>query len=398
MTPIIMPQVGQDLPTGTVVRWLKRENDPVRKGETILEVESEKATFEIEAEQSGVLLKILYQEGQEAEILKPVGYIGQPGEKWGEEPAGTASPSAVAAPAKEDERLLQTAPGPVAAMPERMLASPSVRRLAREKGVDLARVTGSGPDGRIVQEDVLAAAEKPAAAAPATDAAGADVVVPFGKMRKRIAERLTASKKTIPHFYLLIDVDMTEAIQWRRSFNAQHAARITITDLFIKAAATALRAFPRINAHVDDQQLLLKQNVNIGVAVSVDDGLLVPVVADADQKKLMEIAELSKANAEAARRGVQKPGPTGTFTVTSLGMHGVKQFIPIINPPEAAILAIGAVQPRVVPVPGGIGVRQLATLTLACDHRSVDGADAAGLLNRIKHDLEAITDVQGQWV
>ena len=359
MIPIIMPQVGQDIPLGIVVQWLKQENELVEKGETILTVESEKATFEIEAEQSGVLLRILHREGEEVEIFQPVGYIGQPGERFDGKAADTIASSKPAAVLieKNDEQD-QASPRPeAAAKPDRMLASPSARRLAREKGVDLTRLAGSGPGGRILQDDVLTATQ-----APPANSSGGDTVVPFGKMRKSIAQRLTVSKQTIPHFYLLMDVDMTEPAQWRRSFNVQHGTHITINDLFIKAAAVALRDFPRLNAHVNDQQTLIKKSINIGVAVSVDEGLLVPVIPGGSEK-LLEISELSKRNSEAARRGVQQSGSVGTFTISSLGMHGVKQFVPIINPPESAILAVGSIEPRVVPVPRGIGVREMVTLT-----------------------------------
>ena len=348
MIAVTVPKVGQDIQVVSIVQWLKCENDTVEKGETILTVESDKATFEVEAEQSGVLVKILNREGEEVEVLQPIAHIGQPEEQLDEEPADAKvglEPAAASAATKDEKQPAQ--PGPEAA-----------------------------------------------AMAPMADSSGGDEVVPFGKMRQSIAQRLTLSKQTIPHFYLMMDVDMTEAVQWRRSFNAQHGTRITITDLLIKATAVALRSFPRLNAHVNDQQTVVKKNINIGVAVSVEEGLLVPVIGDADQKSLQEISELSKKNIEAARRGLQKPGSTGTFTVSSLGMHGVIQFIPIINPPESAILAVGSVQSRVVPAPEGTRVREMVTLTLACDHRSVDGADAAGLLNKIKHDLEAIQDVQ----
>jgi pyruvate dehydrogenase E2 component (dihydrolipoamide acetyltransferase) len=396
MIPSIMPQVGQDIPTGTIVEWRKQVNDRVAKGETILTVESEKATFEVEAEQSGVLLKILHPAGAEVPVLQPVGYLGEPGEMLDGDPAppATRSDGAVAPAGKSDEPDRASAAFEAAA--DRALASPAVRRLARESGVDLTRVAGSGPSGRILREDVLSATAAAAVETPAESPAE-DRVVPFGRMRKRIAQRLTASKQSIPHFYLLVDVDMTEAARWRLSFNAEHGTRISITDLFIKAAAVALRQFPRLNAHVGDEQVTLKWNIHIGVAVSVDDGLMVPVIPDADRKSLEEISDLSKANSETARRGVRRLGPAGTFTVTSLGMHGVKQFVPIINPPEAAILAIGMIEPRVVPVSGGIGVREMATLTLACDHRSVDGADAAGLLNKIKSELEGIQGLQEPW-
>ncbi len=390
MIPIIMPQVGQDIPTGTIVQWLKQENDPVREGEELLVVESEKASFEVEAEQSGILLKIIRREGEEVEILQPVGYIGQPGEKFDQRPADTAAEPQAAVPAAEQARQEQPAPATEAtALPEKTLASPAVRRLAREKGVELAGIAGTGPGGRILKEDVLA---------KGPDEDTEDTIVPFGKIRKGIARRLTLSKQTIPHYYVFVDVDMMDALEWRRCYNAAHGTRITITDLIIKAAAVALRSFPQLNAHVDGQQIVLKKNINIGVAVSVDDGLLVPVIAEADQKSLTEISELSKRNAESARRGVMSAGPLGTFTISSLGMYSVKQFVPIINPPECTILAVASVEPRVVPVPGGIGTRDMMTLTLACDHRAVDGADAAGLLGEIKNNLERILDVQKQWV
>lgn len=396
MIPIVMPQVGQDIPTGTIVEWLKQENDPVEKGEEILVVESEKASFEVEAEQSGILLKILCHEGEEVEILQPVGYIGQPGEKFDRQPADTTAEPEPATPTAEQAGQEQPMPATEAsAPPEKTLASPAVRRLAREKGVELAGILGTGPEGRILKEDVLAATEARPANAPDEDTE--DIIVPFGKVRKGIARRLTLSKQTIPHYYVFVDVDMTEAQQWRRSFNAAHGTRITVTDLIIKAAAAALRSFPHLNAHVDDQQVVIKKNINLGVAVSVDDGLLVPVIADADKRSLTEISELSKKNAESARRGAMSVGPLGTFTISSLGMFGVKQFVPIINPPECAILAAASVEPRVVPLTDGIGVRDIMTLTLACDHRAVDGADAAGLLGEIKNNLQKILYIQEQW-
>jgi pyruvate dehydrogenase E2 component (dihydrolipoamide acetyltransferase) len=388
MIPVIMPQVGQDIPRGTIVQWLKRENDVVQKGETIVTVESEKATFEIEAEQSGVLLKILYPKGAEVPILEPVAYIGQVGERF---ETTAESPPALSEP---DAAGMACAPPALSsgaaeiASSARPLASPAVRRLAREKNVDLTTLSGTGPRGRILPEDVLAAVATPQCDRPVPESPAEDTIVPFSKMRKRIAQRLTMSKQTIPHFYAFMDVDMTEAAEWRRSLNDRHGLHVTITDLVIKATAAALRQFPRLNAHVSDQQIVVKSRVNIGVAVSVDDGLLVPVIADADRKRLQEISQGSRQNAEAARRGAQTRSPDGTFTITSLGMYGVKQFVPIINPPEVAILAVGSVEPRVVPVPGGIGARQMMTLTLACDHRAVDGADAVGLLNEIRKKLE----------
>jgi len=385
MTAIIMPQVGQDISAGKIVQWLKSEGDQVEAGEVVLVVESEKASFEVESEQSGVLLKILHGEGEEVEILQPVGYIGEPGERVEDMPAtahvgepATAEPVG-GEPSKavsKEQRL------------KRGSASPSARRLARELGVDLSSVKGTGPGGRISKQDVQAAAETPEAA-PVPAAGQRDTVLQFGKMRRQIAERLTASKRDIPHFYLSIDVDMTEAQRLRRKLNDDGKVHVTVTDLIIKAAATALGKYPRLNAHVCGENMILKGDINIGVAVAVEDGLLVPVIGRADAKSLREISTEAGKNAADARRGMVKPEPVGSFTITSLGMHGVKQFAAIINPPECAILAAGSIEDRAVPFGDGIAVREMMTLTLACDHRAVDGADGAGLLNDIKQTLEA---------
>jgi len=397
MIPIIMPQVGQDIPAGKIAQWLKDENDPVQAGEVVLIVESEKASFEVEAEASGVLLKIVHPEGREVPILQPVGYIGKPGERFDEAELAPAAAAPEGSIAGEGEGAEMPPPGRPAGRP---LASPAARRLAREKGVDLSSLAGTGPEGRITKQDVLAAdgRARPEEAPPVVQAGEGDEVVAFGKLRKRLAERLTASKRNIPHFHLLIDVDMTDAMQWRRAFNDAEGVHVTVTDMVVKAVAAGLKAFPRLNAHVDGEKMVLKANVNIGVAVAVEGGLLVPVIGDADSKGLVEISELLKKLAADARRGMVRPEPVGTFTVTSLGMHGVRQFLPIINPPECAILAVGSIVPRAVPVGDGMAVRQVMTLTLACDHRAADGADAAGLLNEIKAGLENVARAAKQWL
>jgi len=389
MTPIIMPQVGQDIPAGKIVQWLKEENDPVETGEVLLIVESEKASFEVEAEQSGVLLRILHQEGEEVEILKPIGYIGSPGEEIPQVPTREGEPQVEDKP---KEKPLPAERQPVAREGE-VLASPAARRIAREKGIDLSEIIGSGPGGRITKKDVLSHP----GALPSPEG-GEDTVIPFGKMRRRIAQRLTQSKQTIPHFYIMLDVDMTAAQQWRASFNTKRGAHITVTDLIIHAAASALRKFPRLNAHVTGESITVKKDINIGVAVAIEDGLLVPVIPNTDQMDLLDISSAARKNAEDARRGMMKPEPVGTFTITSLGMHGVSKFIPIINPPECAILSAGAIESRAVPVDTATGVRQMMTLTLACDHRAVDGTDAAGLLNEIKRNLEQISEIESQKV
>lgn len=375
--PVMMPQVGQDIKTATIVEWRKRENDPVEKGEVIATVESDKAAFDVEAYTSGVLLKVLYPEGQEAEVLTPIAYIGRPGERVVETatltPPGSGSEAVVTPPTASAGAESKAG----------VSASPSARRVARERGIALETVTGTGPGGRITKQDVLGAASR-----PAETSTPSGTVVPFSPMRMRIAERLTRSKQTIPHFYISMDVDMTDAMGWRRRFNETQQCRVTVTDLIVKAAAGALAEHPNINAHVEPDRIVLQPAVNVGIAVSVAEGLIVPVVADADRKDLREISIASRANAEAARAGHLKPQALAGFTVTNLGMHAVDTFVPVINPPEAAILAVGAISRKPAVVGDAVVPRDMMTMTLACDHRAVDGAEAARFLEHIKEHLE----------
>jgi len=215
-------------------------------------------------------------------------------------------------------------------------------------------------------------------------------------MRRRIAERLTASARDIPHFYLSMDVDVTDAQAWRRERNAAGDVHLTVTDLVIKATADALREFNRLNAHVAEDRLTVKADVNVGVAVGTEEGLLVPVIAGADRKSLEEISRLSRKHAEAARRGTITSEAVGTFTVSSLGMWGVTEFLPLINPPECGILAVGVAQKRLVPVDGGIVVREMMRLTLACDHRAVDGTYAGRFLQNVRNRLESLHGTESQ--
>lgn len=402
MIPITMPQVGQDIPSGKILEWLKQENDPVEKGEILLTVESEKASFEVESDASGILLKILHREGDEVEILKAIGYIGEPGEVYAQEPQGRLEERASSESPCPAQKQRSAAPVGHAG---KVAASPVVKKLARKHNIDLSALTGTGPGGRIIKRDILdaidagaaaSASERPLKVAPTPSLIGQvredDTVVPFSKMRRRIAERLTLSKQTIPHFYLSVDVDATDLLDWRKLINEGRASRVTVTDIVVKAAASALTEFERMNAHVDAERMVLKKDVNVGIAVSVEDGLLVPVIRNTDRKSLSEISDLSRKNAQAAKRGSINPNDVGTFTVSTLGMCSVKQYLPIINPPECAILAVGTIEPRVVSHNDGIETRSIMSLVLACDHRAVDGTYAADFLNRIKSRLENIQD------
>jgi pyruvate dehydrogenase E2 component (dihydrolipoamide acetyltransferase) len=406
-----MPQVGYDIDAGRIVQWLVKEGDTVEKGQIVAVVESEKANFEVEAPEGGTLLKMLYEADVEARVLEPMAWVGAPGEQIPEAPVSRPAPAAAAAaaapgpgmpagPAVVAAPAVHAAPLPQVVVAEpptatRRFASPVARRIARQEGIDIAAIPGSGPGGRVVARDVLTFAglqTKPYASAPTPEATSQDRVVPFDRMRQRIADRLSHAKQSIPHFYLLADADMTRALAWRKRFNERQSVHVTINDMIIKAVALALREFPAMNAHVQPDRMVLKKRVNIGVAVSVDNGLLVPVIADADWKELTEIAQAARTIRQDAQRGVVDTRDVGTFTISNLGRLGVTQFVPIVNPPECAILGVASIQKRVVPIESGIGVHDMLSLTLAADHRAVDGAYAGQFLAAIKRHLEGYTD------
>jgi len=372
---VLMPQVGQDIETAILVEWTAQVGDAVKPNDVIALVESDKATFEVQALEAGVLLKQLLDEGEEGKVLEPIAWIGQPGEQIETDTDVGEAPPALEAPQVDSAAPAATAPPEGEHIP----VAPAARRVAREKGVDLATVTGTGPGGRILKEDVLATVTQPLS----TEG------IHFSKLRRKVAERLTFSKQNIPHFYLYIDVNMSEALQWRRAYNRDAAVRATITDIIVQVLGRVLIRFPNLNAHVADDRLIPHQDINIGVAVSVEDGLIVPVVARANTLSLEQVSRQVRENAGGARGGVLKPQAPGTFTISNLGMHGVGMFLPIVNPPESAILGVGAVTKRpCVTDAAQVGIADVMTLALACDHRAVDGTYAAAFLDEVKKALE----------
>lgn len=382
VTAVLMPQVGQDIKTAKIIEWLKRENDSVNKGDIVAVVESEKAAFDVEAYESGVLLKILYEEGQEVEVLTPIAYIGQPGEEIEKAPVSGEAEARL----RDGEPLGAAASAQTTESKAGVTASPSARKLAREGGINLKAITGTGPGGRITKKDVLAAVSAQCREQPTV--ADEDTVVPFSPMRARIAQRLTHSKQNIPHFYVSVDVDMSQALGWKDRYEERSGAKVTITDMITKATATALSEFRTLNAHVEADKIILKGTINIGVAVAVKKGLIVPVIPATDKESITEIATISRENAEAAKAGRLKPTSPGTFTITNLGMYGIDTFVPIINPPECAILAVGSITKKPAAVNDAVAIRPITTLTLACDHRAVDGTYAAQFLEKVKYYLE----------
>lgn len=422
---IRMPRMSDTMEEGNIIGWLKAEGETVEAGETLAEVETDKATMELDSYFDGVLLHIAVKEGQ-VPINGVIAVIGEEGEDWkaaiadaGDVDGGGDSSSD--APAAEEE----AAPASPAAAPapesegDRLKASPLARSMAKEANIDLGNVTGSGDHGRIIKRDIEAAIEQqssapapspaPAVAAPSPAAAPAKEeaapavtpfaytgggdnfeTVPLSQMRKVIARRLGESKFTAPHFYLTVEINMDKAISLRKRINEVAPTKVSFNDLVIKASAAALRLHPAVNSAWMDDHIRINKDINIGVAVAVEDGLLVPVVRYADIKTLSQInTEVKTLAGKAKNRKLQPDEMQGnTFTISNLGMFGIEEFTAIINPPDAAILAVGGIIEKPIVKNGEIVVGSQMKVTLSCDHRVIDGASAAQFLNTFKDILE----------
>jgi pyruvate dehydrogenase E2 component (dihydrolipoamide acetyltransferase) len=413
-TNILMPALSPTMTEGTLSRWLKKEGEKVRAGDVIAEIETDKATMEVEAVDEGVLGKILVADGTEGvKVNEPIAILVEQGEAV---PAsGPAPKPAVAAPtppapAARAERP-QPAPPPGNghdADGERIFASPLARRMAKQAGLDLAALKGSGPNGRIVKADIEAALQKPAPAAPQPIAAPAarpsaptpiaapHRLVPHSSIRRVIARRLTEAKSTIPHFYVSMDVEIDAMIRLLNELNAKSpkegddAYLVTINDMVIKASAATLRRVPTVNAAWTDDGMALFDDVDISVAVAIPDGLITPIIRRADQKGLATISREMKDLAGRARAGRLKPEEFqgGGFSISNMGMFGVTEFAAIINPPQAAILAVAAGQKRPMVKNDALAVATVMTCTLSVDHRVVDGALGARWLREFKRIVE----------
>ena len=387
-----MPKLGQTMEEGKIIKWLKKEGERVEKGEPLIEIETDKTILEVEARGSGVLRKILAREDDVVPVTKTIGYIAEEGEAMLEEaaPAPTApTPTG---------RVTKT-PGmeKPKAKTVRIKASPLAKKMAEEKGIDLSRVTGTGPGGRITKDDVLShLASKAAVTAPtlATTPAKELEAIPMSGMRKAIAKKMVYSKTNIPHFYVSTEVDMTEAARMRQSLipeiEAKTGVRLSFTHILIRSVAMALKEFPQINAIYDNENIKLVKDINVGIAVGLEEGLIVPVLKGADRMDLTKISsEASKLVAKAKEKRLREDEFVGgTFTVSNMGAFDVDSFIAIINPPETAILAVGRTKEKPAVVEGTIQVRKMMTITLSADHRIVDGVLAARFLQRIKAILE----------
>lgn len=449
-TKVTLPLLGQTMEEGTIIKWFKKEGDRVEKEEPLLEVMTDKANMEVESPESGVLLKIVAQEDETVPVKGLIAILGEPGEDisalLAEAGAAGEAPAAPAeAPAEEKKVAEPSAPAAAAAAPAggRVAASPRARRLAEEHGIDLAQLApGSGPGGRIIEKDVLRAIESGVAAAPPAPAAtplaakvaeekGVDLaavsgsgpggkirredveaaaapaavplaprvplggVIPFAGLRKAVADNLEKSARAVIPVTLTMGVDMTEATRMREQlkpvYEKKHGVKLSFTDIVIKAVARAIEDYPIMNSSLEGDQIRIHDGVHVCVAVAVPDGLLAPVVRDANLKPLWAISAEVRDLAERGRSGRLGPSELsgGTFTVTNLGAYGVEHFNAIINPPQCAILAVCAIQKKPVVVEGDrIEVRPMMNLCLTFDHRIVDGAPAAEFLAHLKNLLE----------
>jgi pyruvate dehydrogenase E2 component (dihydrolipoamide acetyltransferase) len=373
-----MPALGMAQETGKILRWLKSDGDEVAKGDPLLEVETDKVTVEIEAPAAGLLAGLRAREGAEVPVGETVAFIVAPGE---EAPTNGDAPREPAAPPEPAPQAAQAAASPDG--PRRRLASPKARRLAAERGVDLdALAAGSGPHGAVVAADVDTAAETP------EQAAGPEAAP--SRIWSLMAERTTQSWTSAPHFYLLREVDAGRLSSWRDVARRRLGDDVSFTDLLVRATAAALRDHPRVNAAWENGGVKPNAEVNVGIAVAVEDGLVVPVVHGADTLGLGEIAARRAELVNRAREGALRPEDVerGTFTISNLGMYGVDAFNAVLNAPQAAILAVGRIVERVVAVEGAPAVRPRMALTLSCDHRVVDGARAAEFLDLLASLIE----------
>ncbi len=388
-TDVIMPALGMAQETGKILRWLKTEGEAVSKGEPLMEIETDKVTVEVEAPADGTLA-LRAAEGDEVGVGKAVAVIVGAGEPVPEPVSvdAAAAPSAGAQPVKEEP---ETAPAPQSRTSRRHLASPKARRLAEEHGIELAAVAGSGPHGAVVAADVEALGGNGAVADAPPAGLDAGEELPLGAVWTRMAERLSESWRTVPHFFLLRQVEATRLLAWRESLRSRAGYEgVTHTDLLVKLCAAALREHPRVNASWRDEKVLASAGVHVGIAVALEDGLVVPVVHDADALDLQKLAARRKELVGAARSGQLRPEDVsgGTFTVSNLGMYGVDAFAAIVNPPQAAILAVGRIVDRVIPVAGSPEVRPTLALCLSFDHRVVDGARGAQFLDTLAGLIE----------
>ncbi len=406
---ITMPKLGFDMAEGKLVRWVKKQGEAVNKGEVLAEVETDKATVEVESFVSGVVAATFAEEGSFQKVGALIGVIAAPGESVDVDALRAQASGGAVSPTKSAPAPTPSTPAPAKANGHPPTApakggflriSPIARRMADELGIDPGQVKGSGPEGRITKKDIeahMAAKTAPAQvpsfpAFPSLSIVREDAAIPLTKLRSAIARRMTESKTSVPHFYVTVDVDMEAVLDLRKQLNAMlgEAGKLSVNDFIVKAAALALRDYPNLNASFNGGHIVRHGHINVGNAVSVEAGLLTVVVKDADAKSLAQISSEVKAMAARAREGKVKPDDVegSTFTISNLGMYDVDSFVAIINPPDAAILAVGSAQQAPVVKNGALAVGWRMKATISADHRVTDGAEAAQFMQDLKKKLE----------
>lgn len=398
---IKMPKMSDTMTEGVVRKWNYKVGDTIKSGDVLAEVETDKATMDLENYEKGTILHFAISEGDAAPVDSIIAIVGKPGEDYAELLKAEASAPKEAAPAEEKVQessaapvAPQSSPAPVVNNNDsdsRVKASPLAKKLAAEKGINIAAVTGTGENGRIVKSDIENY-KQTATSAAASYVAGVESFeeVNVSQMRKVIASRLAESKFTAPHFYLTMEINMDKALSARAAINASGEVKVSVNDMIVKASAIALKKHPWVNASWLGTKIRFNHHIHIGVAMAVEDGLLVPVVRFADQKPLSAISSEVKAfNAKAKDKKLQPADWAGnTFTISNLGMFGIEEFTAIINPPDACILAVGGVKETVGIVNGEIAKTNVMKVTLSCDHRVVDGVVGSKFLNTLKELLE----------
>jgi pyruvate dehydrogenase E2 component (dihydrolipoamide acetyltransferase) len=397
---VIMPQLDATMNVGTIIKWLKKEGDCVGKGDPLLEVETDKVTIEVESLDSGILLKIIAQEGEEIPVTQPIAYIGDETDSIS---TGFTTDLVSSSKLVSSTEIQSRVPSGKE-NPDRVVASPLARKLAREGNVDINSVIGSGSDGKITKEDVLrfieskepmlTEVERGVEPSQISGSPRVAEVISLAGIRKTIAKRLAESFRDVPHFVVTVTVDMTNARNAKQDLNSvakeRHGVKLSYTDLIIKAVALALIENKILNSSLEGEEIKVYQDINIGLAVAFPAGLIVPTIFRADQLSLFEIAgkreELVKKSQKNSINLKEVAG--GTFTISNLGMYGVDSFSAIINPPQSAILAVGAIAEKIIPFNGQIAIRPLMILSLSVDHRVIDGVQSAKFLNKIKDLLE----------
>jgi pyruvate dehydrogenase E2 component (dihydrolipoamide acetyltransferase) len=408
MAEVTMPRLSDTMEEGTIASWLKKPGDEVKKGDIIAQIETDKATMDLTAFEGGTLQEILAPEGTTVPIGQPVARIGS-GAPVAAAPRSKAKERVEAPPAAPPEPAPRHEETPVEETNGKVRASPMARHIAAEHGLDLADISGSGPQGRVIRADVEAALSQPPQSqapqlSPQSSVLSPSVVlspqsvdgderVPLSQMRRTIARRMTESTRTIPHFFLTTVVDVTDMVSLRKQINDQTAdagIKITFNDMVVKGAALAIRKVPEVNVSFAEDSLIRHKHIHIGIAVATERGLIVPVVRDVDQKSLGQIATEARELAERANAGKLQPPDYagGTFTISNLGMFGIEHFTAVINPPEAAILAVGAIVREPAEHEGQIVLRDRMRLTLSVDHRALDGAVGSRYLQALKGLLE----------